>query len=70
MSRMRFDKLTIKSQEAVQRAQEIAGERSHSSIGTLHVLSALLEQPEGSTLPVLQKLGVVRNVYAAEAPKG
>jgi len=63
---MRFDKLTIKSQEAVQRAQEIAGERSHNSIGTLHLLSALLEQPEGSTVPVLQKLGVPIEALSGE----
>jgi ATP-dependent Clp protease ATP-binding subunit ClpB len=55
---MQYDKLTIKSQEAVTRAQSLAGERSHSLIESTHLLAALLEQPEGSTIPVLQKLGV------------
>jgi ATP-dependent Clp protease ATP-binding subunit ClpB len=55
---MQHDKLTIKSQEAIARAQSLARERGHSLIESLHLLAALLEQEEGSTIPVLQKLGV------------
>ncbi|MCG8591605.1 MAG: type VI secretion system ATPase TssH, partial [Proteobacteria bacterium] len=55
---MRFEKLTIKSQEALSEAQSLATSRGHSSIEPAHVLCALLAQPEGSTVPVLQKLGV------------
>jgi ATP-dependent Clp protease ATP-binding subunit ClpB len=55
---MRFDKLTIKSQEALGEAQSLATARGDSVIEPAHVLAALLAQPEGSTLPVLQKLGV------------
>jgi ATP-dependent Clp protease ATP-binding subunit ClpB len=55
---MRFDKLTIKSQEALSDAQSQATSRGHSEISPAHVLRALLSQPEGSTVPVLQKLGV------------
>ncbi len=55
---MQFDKLTIKSQEAVSGAQRIAAERSHQLIDNLHLLAALLEEKEGTTVPVLQKLGV------------
>jgi ATP-dependent Clp protease ATP-binding subunit ClpB len=55
---MRFDKLTIKSQEALSEAQTQASGRGHSLIEPAHLLGALLTQPEGSTLPVLQKLGV------------
>jgi ATP-dependent Clp protease ATP-binding subunit ClpB len=55
---MQFDKLTIKSQEAVSEAQSLASSRGHSLIETAHLLRALLAQPEGSTVPVLQKLGV------------
>ncbi len=55
---MRFDKFTIKSQEALSEAQSLAGTRGHSQIEAAHLLSALLAQTEGSTIPVLQKLGV------------
>jgi ATP-dependent Clp protease ATP-binding subunit ClpB len=55
---MRTDKLTIKSQEALAEAQSQAASRGHSEIQPAHVLRALLNQPEGSTVPVLQKLGV------------
>jgi ATP-dependent Clp protease ATP-binding subunit ClpB len=55
---MRYDKLTIKSQEALAEAQSLAAARGHSEIQPAHLLRALLGQPEGSTVPVLQKLGV------------
>jgi len=55
---MRFDKLTIKSQEAVAEAQSRASTRGHSQITPAHLLAALLGQPEGSTVPILQKIGV------------
>ncbi len=55
---MRFDKLTIKSQEALSEAQSAAVSRGHAVIEPEHLLAALLAQPEGSTVPVLQKLGV------------
>ncbi len=55
---MQADKLTIKSQEALSEAQSQATARGHSLIEPAHVLNALLAQPEGSTIPVLQKLGV------------
>jgi len=55
---MRMDKLTIKSQEALAEAQSISSTRGHSEIRPTHLLRALLEQPEGSTVPVLQKIGV------------
>jgi ATP-dependent Clp protease ATP-binding subunit ClpB len=55
---MRFDKLTIKGQEALSEAQSLATSRGHSQIQPAHLLRELLGQPEGSTVPVLQKLGV------------
>jgi ATP-dependent Clp protease ATP-binding subunit ClpB len=55
---MRFDKLTIKSQEALQEAQSQASSRGHSELAPAHLLQALLRQPEGLTVPLLQKLGV------------
>ena len=55
---MRFDKLTIKSQEALQEAQSQCAARGHQSLEPSHLLAAFLAQPEGSTLPILSKLGV------------
>src|SRR5687767_9636412 len=60
---MRFDKFTVKAQEAVVRAQELAQQRNHSEILPLHLLSALLGEREGVVLPLLQKIGAhVANV--------
>ncbi|MEE2677731.1 MAG: ATP-dependent chaperone ClpB [Myxococcota bacterium] len=55
---MRHDKFTIKSQEALAEAQAQAASRGNAEIAPAHLLRSLLGQPEGSTVPVLQKLGV------------
>src|SRR5882757_6386638 len=53
----RFDKLTIKAQEAVQRAQELASEAGNPQIEPAHLLAALLGESEGIVRPVLEKIG-------------
>jgi len=55
---MRYDKLTIKGQEALSEAQSLATGRGHSQIAPAHLFRALLDQPEGATVPILQKIGV------------
>ena len=55
---MRFDKLTVKSQQAISEAQNLATARGHSQITPAHLLRTLVEQPEGSTVPILQKIGI------------
>src|SRR5215468_305966 len=55
---IRFDKLTLKGQEALQSAQSHAQEKSNPQVTPEHLLWALVEQKEGVVLPVLQKLGV------------
>jgi ATP-dependent Clp protease ATP-binding subunit ClpB len=54
---MNFNKFTIKSQEAVQNAQEIASAYGSQTIEPEHLLAALVQDSEGITLPVLQKVG-------------
>jgi ATP-dependent Clp protease ATP-binding subunit ClpB len=54
---MRFDKFTIKSQELIQGAQALAGQLGHQQIEPEHLLKVMLEQPEGITRSILQKLG-------------
>ncbi len=55
---MRFDKFTAKMQEALQASQDQASKRSQQEITNEHFLLALLEQPEGVTRPLLEKVGV------------
>ncbi len=66
---MRFDKLTIKSQEALSEAQSLATARGHSQITPAHLLRALVAQPEGSTVPILQKIGAGLERVQSEAEK-
>ena len=62
---MDVNKLTIKSQEALASAQQLAASRNHQSIEPEHIFHALLSQPEGVVFALVQKLGaapgVVRN---------
>ncbi len=54
---MQFDKFTHKSQEAIQAAQQLAQESNHQEIDQAHLVKAILLQPEGIVVPVMQKLG-------------
>ncbi len=55
---IRWDKVTLKTQEAVQRATELASEHGNPEIVPLHLLAALVEDKEGIVPPVLEKVGV------------
>src|SRR5262249_59272328 len=57
MAAFRFDKLTVKAQEAVQAAQALADRESHQQIEPEHLLAALLQQQDGIVAPLLGKLG-------------
>jgi len=56
----RFDKLTVKSQEAVQRAQQLAEEAGNPQLEPLHLLASLLSEEQGVIRPVLEKIGAPR----------
>ncbi len=58
---MRIDKFTQKMQEAVQAAQDVAAEFNQQEITNEHFLLALLDQAEGVTTPLLEKMGVQTN---------
>jgi len=67
---IKWDKFTVKSQEAIQAAQGLAAENGNPEVLPLHLMAALLEDKEGVVLPVLEKLGVgvqqlTSNVMAA-----
>lgn len=54
----RLDKLTVKAQEAIASAQNLASQRNHSVITGLHLLAGLLEEGQaGLTANLLQKIG-------------
>src|SRR5213075_3288683 len=54
---MRIDKYTQKMQETLQGAQDLASQANHPEITNEHFLSALLDQGEGITRPLLEKIG-------------
>ncbi len=55
---IKWDKLTVKSAEAVQGAVGLAGENGNPEVLPVHLMAALLEDKEGVVLPVLDKVGV------------
>jgi ATP-dependent Clp protease ATP-binding subunit ClpB len=54
---MQLDRFTIKSQEAIQAALQLAESRKNPQATPEHLLSVLLEQQEGIVAPVLRKVG-------------
>ena len=62
----RFDKLTLKAQEAVQSAHDIAARHDHQLIEPLHLLAALVAQRDGIVPPLLSRLGVRPETLAGE----
>jgi ATP-dependent Clp protease ATP-binding subunit ClpB len=55
---LRFEKMTVKAQEAVQSAQEIAASHENQQIEPIHLLAALVAQDGGVVPPLVTKLGI------------
>src|SRR5277367_3247367 len=66
---LRFDKLTVKAQEALQAAQEMGARSGQQQIEPLHLLWALAAQGDGVVPPLLEKLGVSPIALGSEAEK-
>src|SRR5580704_4998607 len=66
---LRMDKLTVKAQEALAGAQEIAGRQGHQQVEPLHLLWALIAQGDGVVPPLLEKLGAAPSRLAVEVEK-
>ena len=73
---MRFDRFTIKAQEALETAQNLATDAQSPELGVEHLMLALIRQTDGIVTPILQKLGadvvgITSTVEAAvqKAPK-
>ncbi len=58
---MRFDKFTLKAQEIIQTAQQLAEKFGHQQIEPEHLIRAILEQREGVIPPLLGKIGADQN---------
>jgi ATP-dependent Clp protease ATP-binding subunit ClpB len=58
---MRIDKFTQKMQEALQAAQDLASQSNHQELTNEHFLLSLLDQSDGITQPLLEKIGVPSN---------
>ena len=52
---MNLNNFTIKAQEVVAAAQQLAYNRKHQFIDTIHLLKAMLENENGSTIFILKK---------------
>src|SRR5579871_626122 len=55
---IRWDKFTVKAQEAVQRASQLASEHGNPELLPVHLLAAVLEDKEGIVPPILEKIGI------------
>ncbi len=66
---MRFDKFTLKVQEAIQEAQGLAAQQGHQAIDGEHLLVSLLKQPEGIISEIIKKLGADPRRIEAEVRK-
>src|SRR5205085_2200888 len=64
---IRWDKLTVKAQEAIQAASSEAAEHGNPEILPLHLLAALATDREGIVAPVLAKVGTSADVVLKDA---
>ena len=64
---IRWDKLTTKAQEAMQRANDLASEHGNPELQPVHILAALVEDAEGIVPPVLERVGVHASAVQSEA---
>src|SRR5881409_3070372 len=63
---LRFEKMTVKAQEAVQSAQEVAARHENQQIEPVHLLAALVSQADGVVPPLLARLGVRSEALSQE----
>src|ERR1700722_10513874 len=66
---LRYDKLTVKAQEAMQAAQDIAEKNGQQQLEPVHLLSALIAQRDGVVPPLLSRLGIRPEALSGELDK-
>ena len=67
---IRWDKFTLKAQQAMTRANELATEHGNPELVPLHLTVGLIEDPEGIVRPLLEKIGarpetILNEVYSS-----
>ena len=55
---MNYEQMTLKMQDALQRASSLAQQRDHSEIGNEHLLYAMLNQKDGMIPPLVERIGL------------
>ena len=63
---MNQNKFTLKTQDAIGAAQQLAEKYNHPALEPEHLLLALLTQQEGIVPPLVDKLGADRNLLVSE----
>jgi ATP-dependent Clp protease ATP-binding subunit ClpB len=66
---IRWEKLTVKAQESIQRASELAAQNGNPELMPVHIVASLLEDREGIVPPVLEKVGVSPQAVLADASR-
>ena len=64
---MNYEQFTLKTQDALQEASALAQQNDHSEIGLPHLLVAMLEQKDGITVPVIERIGVQKEALLEAA---
>ena len=63
---LRFEKMTVKAQEALQNAQEVAARHENQQIEPVHLLAALVAQADGVVSPLLARLGIRTEAFSQD----
>ena len=63
---MQLEKFTLKAQEALAAAQQLASSRGNAQVEAEHLLAAMLDQDGGLTVPILERIGVNHHALRAE----
>jgi ATP-dependent Clp protease ATP-binding subunit ClpB len=66
---MRLDRLTVKSQEAMQEAQSLAQKKGNQQLDVEHLLLAILTEDEGIGTQILNRIGVDIGALKADLDK-
>ena len=64
---MNYEQFTLKTQDALQEASALAQQNDHSEIGLPHLLVAMLEQKDGITSPIVERIGVQKEALLEAA---